>query len=101
MDLRWRPDDAGQSSVQNRDKLRLGCVVAVVRRLHPDMMPDRFDGVELRAIRWEQAKVETVPLTGQPLPYFGRLMISRVIMDQKHFLSAIASGESVQELCVA
>lgn len=79
----------------------LSCVITVVGRLHAYVVPDWFDSVELRAIRWQQTKVEAVPVRGKPLPHFRCFMIRSIVVNQKHFLTAIARGESVQKLHIA
>ena len=72
-------------------------MIAIVGRLHPDVMPHRFDGVELRTVRRQQTKVETMSVRREPFPHLGRFVVRRIVMDEEDFLLAVSLGYGCQE----
>src|SRR5512137_682713 len=72
-------------------------MIAVVGRLHPDVMPQRFDGIELRTVRRQQTKVEAMSVSREPLPHLGCFVVRRIVMDEEDFLLAVSLGYGCQE----
>ena len=72
-----------------------------MRGLDSDVVPKRFNGVELGTVSRQRAKMETVSKTAKPFPHFRRPMVSGIIVDQEHLLTGIALGQAIQESGVA
>src|SRR3989442_9197229 len=53
-------------------------------------MPNRFDGVELRAVRRQQTQMKTMAVAREPLSYFGSLVVRRIVMNEEDFLLPVA-----------
>ena len=64
-------------------------MIAIVGRVHPHIVPHRFDRVELWTVRGQQTKVEAMPVMAEPFLYFGSLMVRRIIMNKEHLLFAV------------
>ena len=100
LDLRGGPGDGGQGAVEDGDKLRQGGVIPVVGGLHPHVVPDRFNGVELGAIGRQRAEMEAMSVVGEPLPHHRPPMIRGVVMDKEDLLPPIPLRHAAQEGCV-
>ena len=59
-----------------------GVEVTIVRRLHARVMPDPFDGVELRGIGRKQVDFQSAAVRAEPFVDFGLLMVGSIILDQ-------------------
>lgn len=64
-------------------------MVAVVGGLHPDIMPDRLDGIVFGTVRWQRAKMEAMSVTGEPLLHLRSGMIRSVVVNKEDFLPAV------------
>ena len=93
--------DGTEGVIEVVHKLGFGGVISVVRRLDTHVMPKGFDGVELRAVLGERAKVKAVPEATEPLPYLRGPVIGGVVVDQEDFLPTIALRQAVQKGRVA
>jgi hypothetical protein len=62
--------------------------------MYPYVMPHWFNGIELGTVRRQQAKVETMPVTGEPLLDFRSFMVRRVIMNEEDLLFPVSFGYS-------
>ena len=90
----WRFYNAGQGPIQNLDKLLLGGVIAIVSRVHPHVMPNRFDGIVLGTVWRQRAKMKAMSVATEPLLDFGGLVVRRVVMNEEDLLPAVALGQS-------
>jgi hypothetical protein len=60
--------------------------------MHPDVVPHWFNSIELRTVRRQQAKVETMSVTSEPLLHLRSLVVRRIIMDEEDLLFAVSFG---------
>lgn len=65
--------------------------------MHPNVMPHGFDGVELWTVRRQQAKVETMPITREPLVHLRSFVVRRIIMNEEDLLVPVSFGYSREE----
>ena len=56
--------------------------VMIVRGLHARVMPDPFDGVELRGIGGKQVDFQAAAVRAEPLIDFGLLVVGSVVLNQ-------------------
>jgi len=94
-------NDAAQRAMQAVDKLLLGRVIAVVRRLHPHKVPEGFDGVELGTVTGQGAKVKAVSVAAQPFPHLGGPMVSGIVVNQEDLLPPVPLRQAVKKGGVA
>jgi hypothetical protein len=90
-----------QRPIQAPHEFRLCRVVSVVCGLDSHVMPEGFDGVELRAVPGQCTQVEAMAVVPQPLPHLGRPMVRGVIVDQEDLLPRVAVRQAVQKGRVA
>ena len=91
----------GERAIQTAYELFFGRVIAVVRGLHPHVMPERFHGVELRTVLGQRTEVKAMTVIPQPVSHLGRPVVGGVVVDQEDFLPLIAVGQPVEEGRVA
>jgi len=75
-------------------------MIAIVGRMHPHVVPHRFDGVELWTVRRQQAKMEAMPIASEPLLHFWSLVVRRIVMNEEDFLPAVALRHRREKRCI-
>jgi len=65
-------------------------MIAIVSGVHPDVVPNRFDGIVFRAVRWQRAKMKAMSVTREPLLHLGSGVVRGVVVNEEDLLFAVA-----------
>lgn len=97
MNLLWILLHAPKYSGECFFKFRLCRKVSIMGPREADMVPETFDRVELRGIRWEIVDSEPGSILLKPPPHVLILMIGSIILDEEGFAREIKTCQLLKE----